>query len=433
MTNATIGIVGAGISGVLMGMQLRRAGLDDFVIYEKAADVGGTWLRNTYPGLHCDVPSHLYSYTFEPNPDWSTVHASRAEIQAYVRACAEKYRLIEKIRFGTTLDVARYDEARGVWSVETASGECAEHRLLVTATGGLTEPRIPRIDGRERFRGLSWHAGAWRHDVDLTDSHVAVIGTAASAVQVVPAVADRARRVTVFQRSPNWVMPRGNRRYTEQEKAAFRQVDGQRRVWREQYKRTLTNYRAFRREPWAIEALRARGVAHIRSAIDDPELERLVTPDYDPGCKRLVVSDEYYPALASPHVDLVAEGVTSFDDAAVIAADGTRVAVDVVVFCTGYRLGSREGGGGAGRAGDWPKWGHLARRASRGARGVSWCVDPRVPELFLGLWDQRRRRARAVLFVRRGLYGVHREARGGVFPRRAQIVGSVARGHASLQ
>ena len=295
MRDATIGIVGAGISGVLMGMQLRRAGLDDFVVYEKASDVGGTWLVNTYPGLHCDVPSHLYSYTFEPNPDWSKVHASRAEIQAYVRACAEKYDLIGRTRFDTTLDQARYDAAEGAWTVESATGERASHRILVSATGGLTAPRIPRIEGRETFAGLAWHAGAWRHDVDLSESQVAVIGTAASAVQVVPEVADRARRVTVFQRSPNWVMPRRNRPYTDGEKDAFREGAAQRRVWRKQYRRTLTNYRAFQRRPNAIKKLREIGIRHIRRAIDDPLLEAAVTPDYDPGCKRIVVSDEYYP------------------------------------------------------------------------------------------------------------------------------------------
>lgn len=381
MKDAAIAVVGAGISGVLMGMQLRRAGLSDFLIYEKAPDVGGTWLINTYPGLHCDVPSHLYSYTFEPNADWSSVHASRAEIQAYVRSCAEKYDLIDKIRFETALDAARYDESAGSWTVETGTGERASHRLVVSATGGLTAPRIPRIEGRDTFEGLEWHAGAWRHDVDLSDAHVAVIGTAASAVQVVPEVADRARHVTVFQRSPNWVMPRRNRPYTDAEKDAFREGGPQRRVWRQQYRRTLTNYRAFQRKPHAIAKLRDIGVRHIRRAIDDPELEAAVTPAYDPGCKRLVVSDEYYPALAKPHVDLVAHGVTAIDREAVIAADGTRVPVDVIVYCTGYRLGGRADGSPAmqvvGRGGKTLRDAQAARpEAFRGA------LTPDFPNFF---------------------------------------------------
>ena len=384
MSNAAIGIVGGGISGVLMGMQLCRAGIDDFVIYEKNADLGGTWLCNTYPGLHCDVPSHLYSYTFEPNPDWSTVHASRAEIQAYVRRCAEKYGLLDKIRFECSLDVARYDEADGTWQVETADGERASHRLLVSATGGLTAPRIPRIDGIERFEGAQWHSGHWPTDPDLSGRRVAVIGTAASAIQVVPEVANQARHLTVFQRSPNWVMPRGNRAYTDEEKLSFREPAVQRRLWRALYKRTLTNYRAFRRDPQAIEKLKRRGLRNIRSAISDPDLVAAVTPSYDPGCKRIVVSDDYYPALAKPHVDLIAQGVAALDRHAVIATDGTEVPVDVVIFCTGYRLGAREDGGPAinviGRGGRTLREAQSARpEAFRGA------LTPGFPNLFRGV------------------------------------------------
>ena len=156
-------VIGAGMSGILSAIKLREAGFDDFVIYEKADRLGGTWRENTYPGIACDVPSHLYSYSFEPNPDWSTVHAARAEIQAYVRACAEKYDLIDRVAFDTCIDSARYDEAAGAWTVTRAGGEQAQHRILVTATGGLTAPRIPRIDGLERFQGVHWHSGAWRH------------------------------------------------------------------------------------------------------------------------------------------------------------------------------------------------------------------------------------------------------------------------------
>lgn len=165
-----------------MGIQLRRAGLDDFTIYEKQPDVGGTWFRNTYLGLHCDVPSHLYCYSFEPNPDWSMIFSIQAEIQAYIRRCAEKYELIDNIRFGVDVAAARYDESDGTWALELGAGEEAVHRVLVQATGGLAEPRFPRVAGLEDFDGPLWHSGSWGHDIDLTGQRVAVVGSAASEV-----------------------------------------------------------------------------------------------------------------------------------------------------------------------------------------------------------------------------------------------------------
>ena len=206
----TIGILGAGISGIAMGMELRRSGIDDFTIYEKQCDVGGTWLRNTWPGLHCDVPSHMYCYSFEPNPDWSMAYAGQAEIHAYLRSCAEKYDLIRRIRLDTMIDTARYDEDEGVWTLKSADGQTHTHRILVSASGGLAEPRVPKLQGFDSFEGEWWHSASWRHDVDMTGKRVAVVGSAASAVTVVPTVADVAAQVFVFSRSPNWVVPRGN-------------------------------------------------------------------------------------------------------------------------------------------------------------------------------------------------------------------------------
>ena len=336
--------MGAGLSGVLMGIQLIRRGFDDFIIYERQNDVGGTWLRNTYPGLHCDVPSHLYCYSFEPNPDWSTVHASQPEIQAYIRACADKHGLLPKIRFGTPLESATFDEAAGAWHVKTDANESFSHRWLVSATGGLTEPNLPRIDGLDQFNGESWHSGAWRHDIDLTDKTVAIIGTAASAVQVVPEVARNAKHLTVFQRSPNWVMPRNNQPYTRAQQAAFQSPAHLRRHWRKLYRRTLTTHRAFQRDPRAIRTIRTVGLKHMQSAINDPKLLAAVTPDYDPGCKRIVVSDEYYPALAMPHVELVAEAVRELTEDSVVTVSGDATPTDIVIFCTCYKLGSRASG-----------------------------------------------------------------------------------------
>ncbi|ANK79994.1 MAG: hypothetical protein TEF_03715 [Rhizobiales bacterium NRL2] len=343
-TRADIGILGAGISGVLMGMLYRRAGMDDFVIHEKLPDYGGTWLRNTYPGLCCDVPSHLYSYSFEPNPDWSRLYASQPEIQRYIRACAERHDLPERTRFRAGVETACFDEDSGTWLLEDADGRRTRHRVLVAATGGLTAPRFPKIAGYDDFEGAFWHSGGWRGDVDLAGKRVAVVGSAASAVQVVPEVARRAARLTVFQRSPNWIVPRGNRLYTTAEKAAFRDRAAWRRHWRELHRRSLLLHRVFHRRPDAQAELRRLCLEPMRAAIADPALREALTPDYEPGCKRILFSDDYYSALARDHVTLVPRGVKRLSRKGVVDAAGEEHPADIVIFCTGYRLGGREDG-----------------------------------------------------------------------------------------
>ena len=342
--NATVAILGAGISGIAMGMELRRSGIDDFTIYEKQPDVGGTWLRNTWPGLHCDVPSHMYCYSSEPNPDWSMTYSGQAEIHAYLRSCAEKHDLIDKIQFNTMIDTARYDEGEGRWILETVDGQTHTHRILVSATGGLAEPKLPKIDGYDLFEGEWWHSAAWRHDVDLTGKRVAVVGSAASAVTVVPSVADVASEVFVFSRSPNWVVPRSNHLYSEEEKAGFRDSKTWQELRRKQYRTSLFLYRAFKRHERARVGLRLIGARHMSASIDDPELIEQLTPDYEPGCKRILVSDDFYSTLAKDHVHLIPRAVTALTANSVVAADGSRTPVDVVIFSTGYSQGTKLGG-----------------------------------------------------------------------------------------
>ena len=340
---STVGILGAGLSGVAMAIELRRRGIDDFVVYDRFPDVGGTWYRNTYPGLHCDIPSHMYCYSFEPNPDFSMVYASQAEIQEYIRSCAHKHGVLDHIRFETTVESARYSD-EGMWNLELADGSLETHRVLVGATGGLTEPHYPRVDGRERFEGLQWHSGSWRHDVDLAGRRVAVIGSAASAVQVVPEVARVASELFVYSRTPNWVLPRDNRTYSDDERAAMRSPTEWNRVRRELYRLGLVWQEAFEKKPRAVEDLRARVMAAMRSAIGDEDVIAALTPDYEPGCKRILVSDNYYPALALDHVTLVPHAVSELTETGVVASDGSERTVDVVIYCTGYRLGGREDG-----------------------------------------------------------------------------------------
>ncbi len=380
--DATVGIVGAGLSGILMGMRLRQQGIDDIVLYEQLPDVGGTWLRNTYPGLHCDIPSHLYSYSFEPNPDWSLTFAGRAEIQAYFRRCAEKHGLIERIRFGTTVETVRYDDAAGAWDVELADGGTARHRVLVSASGGLTAPALPRIDGLDRFAGPSWHSGTWRHDVDLRGLRVAVIGSAASAVQVVPEVAEVAGTVHVFSRTPNWVLPRNNVAYDEATRAALRDPDAQRRLWLRLYRESMLWHGAFTKSARSLRLLREACLANLERSITDPALRAALTPDFDPGCKRILLSDEYYPTLARPHVHLVPHGVTGLTETGVTAEDGTHTEVDVVIFCTGYRLGGRPDGSPAFQvhgAGGTTLREAYARRGPEAWRGIA---IPGFPNYF---------------------------------------------------
>lgn len=340
----TVGVLGAGMSGVLMGMQLRMAGIDDFVLYEKQPDVGGTWLRNTYPGLHCDVPSHLYCYSFERNPDWSSVYAAGAEIQRYLRACAEKYDLIDHIRFSSCVETASFDDDRGTWHLTLDDGTTAEHRVLVAATGGITEPHLPRLDGLQSFAGQWWHSGSWRHDVELSEARVAVVGSAASAVQVVPAVAERAAKVTVFSRTPNWILPRNNAPYDDADRRRLRSESEWRRVRRGQWRDMLLWRGAFTNDHAAVDRIKALTMDAIRACIDDQATIDALTPSYQPGCKRILVSDDYYPTLAQPHVDLVPLGVVGLTPEAVVAADGSTTTVDVVVFCTGYKTGGRADG-----------------------------------------------------------------------------------------
>jgi cation diffusion facilitator CzcD-associated flavoprotein CzcO len=378
---ATVGILGAGLSGIAMGIELERHGIDDYVIYEKQPDVGGTWLVNTYPGLHCDIPSHIYCYSFEPNPDFSMVYSGQAEIQAYLRRCTEEYGLLDHIRFDTTVESARYREQDGSWSLGLDDGSTPSHRVLVAATGGLTEPHFPKIDALDRFAGPLWHSAAWRHDVDLRGRRVAVIGSAASAVQVVPEVAKVASQVSVFSRTPNWITPRNNHTYTEDQRAALRSDQEWHRVRRQQYRAGLLWQRAFEKRPEAIEELRTAVMDSIRAAIDDPDLIEALTPDYEPGCKRILVSDDYYLALALDHVSLIPHGATELTESAVVADDGSSHEADVVIFCTGYKLGGRADGRPAvavhGRGGEALR--SAQARAPEMYRGVA---TPGFPNYF---------------------------------------------------
>ncbi len=331
-------IIGAGMSGLCMGIELSKHGIP-FVILEKSQDVGGTWLHNTYPGCACDVPSALYSYSFAPNPAWSHKWSGQPEILDYLRRCAQRFGVRGNIRFGTNAVEARFDEDDGTWRITCTDGSQLRAQHLVNAAGGLHRPSYPDIPGRERFEGITAHTGAWDSSLDLRGKRVAVVGSAASAVQLVPAVAAHARSVTVFQRTPNFVVSRDNYAYSEAQKRRFRRWPWIQRAhrwwfyWRNEAIFSLL-FQPGRVTPPAVERyLRWK----MRRAVDDPVLRAKVTPPYRAGCKRILVDSDYYAALQRDNVDLVCAPIEEITPEGLRCGHDTYAA-DVLVFATGFEI-----------------------------------------------------------------------------------------------
>ncbi|WP_370288978.1 flavin-containing monooxygenase [Nocardioides sp.] len=339
-------IVGAGFAGLAAAIKLDEAGERDFVVVEKDSDVGGTWHINTYPGAECDVPSQLYSYSFALNPDWSKVYSPQREIWEYTRGVAESSGVLDRFEFSTAVTDARWDDAEQRWLVRVApvdggSERTYAARTLISGSGGLSEPRLPEIEGIESFAGETFHSARWNHDVDLTGKRIAVIGTGASAIQLVPELQKIAGHVDVYQRTPNWIIPRNERRFTGIEKLAFRHVPGlQRAVRAGVYTALEARVPAFNRFPQLMAAIELQSKLHMAKAIKDPELRAKVTPSYRAGCKRILVSNKWYPALAADNVDLVTEPIARVTPTGVVTTDDsgaeTEREIDVLVVATGF-------------------------------------------------------------------------------------------------
>jgi cation diffusion facilitator CzcD-associated flavoprotein CzcO len=333
-------IVGAGFSGLAMGAKLKRAGRENFVIVERAGDVGGVWRDNTYPGAACDVPSHVYSLSFAHNPHWSRTYSHQPEIHRYLQRVARDEDLLRHIRFHTELiDAAwRDDEQGGRWEIDTSTGPLRA-RAVVGAAGPLVEPRLPDVPGLVDFEGEVFHSARWNHDVDLTGKRVAVVGTGASAIQLIPEIAGQVGHMTVFQRTAPWVLPRTERPITRVERELFKRVPAAQDAVRKGvfWLRELGAGTPLL-HPRKPSALAALGKAHIRRQIADPRLRAKVTPHYEPGCKRLLLSNTYYPALARPNVDVVPTGLTEVRGNTVVGADGSEAQVDVIIFGTGFEV-----------------------------------------------------------------------------------------------
>jgi cation diffusion facilitator CzcD-associated flavoprotein CzcO len=335
-------IIGAGFGGIGMAIALRRAGFDDFVILEKSDDLGGTWYDNQYPGCACDVPSPLYSYSFELNPSWSRLFAPRQEIWEYLRTCACKYGVDEHIRYGRTVEQMDWDASARRWNI-TAGGagqpELYVARAVVSAAGFSHLPSGPDIPGAARFGGPSFHSARWDHSCDLAGRRVAVIGTGASAIQIIPEVARQARRLQVFQRTPPWVLPRTDIAIPARLRRAFETVPLTARASRETiYLALEARAFGFAVHPKLMAPLEQMARRHIRKQIADPALRAMVTPDYTIGCKRILLSSDYYPALQRPGVELITEKITGITEDAVVTADGTAYETDVIVYATGFNV-----------------------------------------------------------------------------------------------
>jgi cation diffusion facilitator CzcD-associated flavoprotein CzcO len=336
MTN-WVAIIGAGISGLCMAIQLKRAGIDSFVVLERAGDMGGVWRDNVYPGAACDLPAHLYSYSFAQSADWTRVYATQPEILGYLRRCADDHGVGPHLRFGREVTQARFDPAARLWRLRTAAGEQYAARVLVAATGQLANPRLPSIPGRESFGGRAFHSARWDPDLDLAGRTVAVIGNGCSAVQLVPQIAGRVGRLHVYQRSPKWIIPKADLGFAPAVRRLFRR-------WRwlpAAYRGTwflmaeTIAYSPIRGGVFG-RLLTATARWHLGRQVADPALRARLRPDYPFGCNRMILSNDYYPALCRDNVELVTDGIARIGPTGIQTVDGVVRPADVIVYATGF-------------------------------------------------------------------------------------------------
>ena len=333
-----VAIIGTGFAGLAMAIKLEEAGFSSFVLLEKSHQVGGTWRDNHYPGCACDIPAHLYSFSFEPNPDWSSAYAGQPEIQAYIERVVERHRLRPRIRFGAEVVAAELDKSRAEWTLRTADGRLIVADIVVTGTGGLSRPSVPKLPGLERFRGRSWHSAAWDHAFPLTGKTVAVIGTGASAIQFVPKIAPEVGRLDVFQRTPPWILPRADHDFTPAEQRLFRLAPvrwlyRQRLYWQHEWRAV-----PFTLEPRILGMAQRLAERHLAAQIADPALRARLTPSYQMGCKRILISNDYYPALTRPNAEVVTDAIREVTADGLVTADGARRRYDAIVFGTGFAV-----------------------------------------------------------------------------------------------
>jgi cation diffusion facilitator CzcD-associated flavoprotein CzcO len=333
-----VAVIGSGFAGIGTAVSLKARGVEDFVLLERADSVGGTWRDNTYPGCACDVPSHLYSFSFAPNPEWSHVFSRQPEIRAYLEQVTDDFGVRPHVHLDTDLVSGVWDDAALLWRLETSRGPLTAD-VVVSGCGGLVEPHYPEVPGVESFEGPAFHSARWDHSVDLTDKRIAVVGTGASAIQFIPELAKVAGAVVVFQRTPPWVIPRHDRVITDAERAAFRRLPVLQAAARSSiYWLRELNLLSFTRGGALRRAATKEALKNLEAAISDPDLRATLTPDYELGCKRVLLSNDYYPALAQPHVSVVTTGVSEVRERSVVDGNGVEHEVDVIVYGTGFRV-----------------------------------------------------------------------------------------------
>jgi cation diffusion facilitator CzcD-associated flavoprotein CzcO len=333
----SVAVIGAGFGGVGTAVMLKRAGYDDVTVFEKGERIGGVWFHNTYPGAACDVQSTLYEFSFAPNPRWSRRFAPQAEIRAYIEDVARREGVFDRIKTGTEVERANWDEERGKWVLQTSAGE-HEADVLVTACGQLSLPSVPPLPGLDSFEGPAFHTAEWRHDVELKGKRVAVIGTGCSAIQTVPAIQPLVQQVDVYQRSPGWTLAKNDFEYRERTKRLFERFPILRRVDRAATFAFLeTATAAMTSRKWLLPLFRASARHQINRAIKDPELRRKVTPTDELGCKRIMLTDDWYPTLTRPNVELVTDRIAEITPAGIRTADGTERPADVLILATGFK------------------------------------------------------------------------------------------------
>jgi cation diffusion facilitator CzcD-associated flavoprotein CzcO len=333
-----VAVIGSGFSGLGMAIRLKQQGNEDFVILERDGEVGGTWSANTYPGCACDIPSHLYSFSFAPNPGWSQTYSAQPEIRDYLHRCVDDFGIRPHLRLNTTVTGAEWNEDDGRWQIETDGGDLSA-RVVVAAMGPLTEPRIPDLPGLDEFEGETWHSARWNHDFDLEGKRVASIGTGASAIQYVPRIQPKVGKLHVFQRTAPWIAPHRNRPITRFEHALYRVLPAAQRLVRGGvYAAREALVVGLVKFPPAMKLIERVARAHREKQVEDPELLRKVTPDYAMGCKRILPSNRWYPALQEPNVELVTGGVREVRRNSVVGEDGVEREVDAIVFGTGFQV-----------------------------------------------------------------------------------------------
>jgi cation diffusion facilitator CzcD-associated flavoprotein CzcO len=333
-------IIGAGFAGICMGIRLLEAGMENFRIFEKAPKVGGTWYFNSYPGAACDVASHFYCFSFEPNPDWSRKFSPWNEIQEYAEHCVDKYSLRPQIEYGREVSATRFDDQSGLWEVSFSDGTVARAHHLVNGCGGLHVPSIPEFEGAQQFEGQSWHSSLWRHDIDLRGKRVAVIGSAASAVQIVPEIAKLAKHVSLFQRTANYIVPRDDREYSTRQKQRFRRWPWLLKLYRLflflRYELLIYPIvKTHRRNIQRIYGLREFR-RYLKTCVPNRDLREKLTPDYPLGCKRILISDNFFQAFSRDNVTLVTAGISHLTARGVQTVDGVEHAADIIVYATGF-------------------------------------------------------------------------------------------------